>query len=67
MTDVSEAVEGIVALVASGFVLLLIGSGIESSTNIGYDIDVLGALMILLAIVLTVALVATLIGELVGR
>lgn len=66
MTDVAEAIEGVVALVFGGFILLLIGSAVESSSVL-YDISVVGAFMILLAIVLGVAVAATLFGKLVGR
>jgi hypothetical protein len=66
MTDVAEAIEGVVALVFGGFILLLIGSAVESSSVL-YDISVVGAIMILLAIVLGVAVAATLFGKLVGR
>lgn len=66
MTDVAEAIEGVIALVVGGFVLLLIGSAVESSSVL-YDISIVGAFMILLAIVLIVAVAAALIGGLVGR
>jgi len=63
MSDAGEAVEGIVALVAGGFVLLLIGSSVDSGSVL-YDISLVGMLMVLLAIVLAVALVAGLLGQL---
>jgi len=62
MSDAGEAVEGIVALVAGGFVLLLIGSSVDSGSVL-YDISLVGMLMLLLAIVLAVALVAGLLRQ----
>ncbi|WP_410766417.1 hypothetical protein [Haloferax sp. DFSO60] len=66
MSDVIEAVEGAIAFIIGGFMLLLIGSAIESS-SILYNLSSYGLFMILLGIVLAVGVVATLFGGLFGR
>lgn len=66
MSDLSEGVEGVIAFITGGFVLVMIGSAVESSSMI-YDIGTYGLLMILLGIVLAVAIIATVIGGLFGR
>jgi len=66
MSDVIEAVEGAVAFIVGGFMLLLIGSAVDSS-SILYDLSTFGLLMILLGIVLAVVVVAMLVGGLSGR
>jgi len=65
MSDAAEAVEGVIAFVVGGFMLLLIGSAVESSSVL-YNLSTYGLLMILLGVVLAVGLVATLIGKLSG-
>lgn len=65
MSDAGEAAEGVVALVAAGFVLIVMGSSLEPSVS--NNLDVFGVLMILAGIVLAVALVATIVGTLAGR
>jgi hypothetical protein len=62
MSEFVEAVEGIIALVAGGFVLILIGSAAEASSN-PLDVGTVGILMILLGVVLAIAIVAALIGQ----
>ncbi|RLM33153.1 hypothetical protein [Haloarcula sp. Atlit-120R] len=66
MSDAGEAVEGAIAFIVGGFMLLLIGSAVESSSLL-YNFSTFGLVMILLGIVLAVALVASLIGGLSGR
>ncbi|QIO25551.1 hypothetical protein [Haloarcula sp. JP-L23] len=61
MTDAAEAVEGVIAFIVGGFMLLLIGSAVDSSSLL-YNLSTFGLLMILLGIVLAVGLVAALIG-----
>lgn len=65
MTDVGEAIEGVVALVMGGFILLLVGSSLESTVN--YDLSLWGGLLILSGVILAIAVVATIIGGLIGR
>lgn len=60
MSDVGEAVEGAIAFIVGGFMLLLIGSAVESS-SILYNLSTYGLLMILLGTVLAVVLVVTLV------
>lgn len=63
MTEVAEAIEGIVALIAGGFVLVLIGSAVEASPTL-LDLDTLGIIMMLLGIVVAIAVAAALLGQL---
>ncbi|MFD1643952.1 hypothetical protein [Halohasta litorea] len=66
MSDVGDGVEGVFAFIIGGFVLVMIGSAIESSSML-YDIGNYGLLMILLGVVLAVGVIATVIGGLLGR
>lgn len=66
MSEVIEAVEGAIAFVVGGFMLLLIGSAVESS-SILYNLSTFGLLMILLGIVLAVGVVIALFRGLFGR
>jgi hypothetical protein len=66
MSDAGEAVEGAIAFIVGGFMLLLIGSAVGSSSVL-YNLSTFGVLMILLGVVLAVALVASLIGGVSGR
>ncbi|UWG49172.1 hypothetical protein HSRCO_3031 (plasmid) [Halanaeroarchaeum sp. HSR-CO] len=65
MSDAWEAVEGVVALVTAGFILIVMGSSLEPTVS--NNLNAFGVLMILLGIVLAVALVATIIGTLASR
>ena len=65
-SDVGEGIEGVLAFIIGGFVLVMIGSAVESSSML-YDIGTYGLLMILLGIVLAVGIVAAVIGGLLGR
>lgn len=66
MSDVGEGIEGVLAFIIGGFVLVMIGSAVESSSML-YDIGTYGLLMILLGIVLAVGIIAAVIGGLLGR
>jgi hypothetical protein len=66
MSDVGEAVEGAIAFIVGGFMLLLIGSAVDSS-SILYNLSTYGLLMILLGTVLAVVLIVTLVRGLFGR
>lgn len=66
MSDVGEGIEGVLAFIIGGFVLVMIGSAVESSSML-YHIGTYGLLMILLGIVLAVGIVAAVIGGLLGR
>lgn len=66
MSDVGEAVEGAIAFIVGGFMLVMIGSAVDSSSLL-YNLSTFGLLMILLGAVIAVGLVAMLIGKLSGR
>ena len=66
MSNAVDGVEGVLAFITSGFVLLMIGSAVESSSML-YDIGTYGLLMILFGIVLAVGIVAGVVGDVFGR
>ena len=66
MSNVGDGVEGVIAFITSGVVLLMIGSAVESSSML-YNIGTYGLLMILFGIVLAVGIVAAVVGEVFGR
>lgn len=66
MSNLGDGVEGVIAFLTSGFVLLMIGSAVESSSML-YNIGTYGLLMILFGIVLAVGIIATAIGGFLGR
>jgi len=66
MSSAGDGVEGVIAFLTSGFVLVMIGSNVEASSML-YDIGTYGLLMILLGIVLAVGIVAAVVGEILGR
>ncbi|MCF2165368.1 hypothetical protein KVP04_00500 [Halobacterium salinarum] len=65
MSEISEGIEGVIALVMGGFILLVIGSSLETTVN--YNLSMWGALLILLGVVLAIAIVAAIVGSIVGR
>jgi len=65
MTEIGEAVEGIVALIVGGYFVILIGSSLKSTGTV--NLTSWGVLFILVGFVLAIALVAGVLGELVGR
>ncbi|WP_211195004.1 hypothetical protein [Halorhabdus amylolytica] len=66
MSDVAEGIEGVIALIVGGFVLLLMGSSVQSSSVI-HNLNIFGIFLILLGVVFAIALVAAFIGGLSGR
>ncbi|NHN42199.1 hypothetical protein G9C85_11260 [Halorubellus sp. JP-L1] len=62
MSNIVEGVEGVIAFVVSGFILILMGSAVESSSVL-YNLSTFGLFMILLGAVLAVGIVATIIGK----
>ncbi|CQH65432.1 uncharacterized protein HHUB_6120 (plasmid) [Halobacterium hubeiense] len=65
MSEISEGIEGVIALVMGGFILLVIGSSLETTVN--YNLSMWGALLILLGVVLAIGIVAAIVGSIVGR
>ncbi|WP_323674759.1 hypothetical protein [Halorubellus sp. PRR65] len=62
MSNIVEGVEGIIAFVVSGFILILMGSAVESSSVL-YNLSTFGLFMILLGAVLAVGMVATILEK----
>lgn len=65
MSEIGEAVEGVVAFVLAGFFLLMIATPLQSVTEM--NLGLFGIVLILLGVVLGVALLAKLLGGLIGR
>jgi len=65
MSEIGEAVEGVVALILGGFFLLLIATPLQSVTQM--NLGLFGVVLMLLGLVMGAAIVAIVLGNLIGR